>query len=107
MYQDTVVLCSASKYTQKFYLNPDFESLPEQVKQELKIMCVLFTEDVGGVILLYFDEKGNLIITTEADEGDILYDEIGSHLLVKRMRSEKRELFEQLEQYYAAFFLNE
>lgn len=107
MYQDTVVLCSASKYTQKFYLNPDFEGLPQQVKQELKIMCVLFTEDVGGVILLYFDEKGNLIITTEADEGDILYDEIGSHLLVKRMRSEKRELFEQLEQYYAAFFLNE
>ena len=107
MYQDTVVLCSASKYTQKFYLNPDFEGLPQQVKQELKIMCVLFTEEVGGVILLYFDEKGNLIITTEADEGDILYDEIGSHLLVKRMRSEKRELFEQLEQYYAAFFLNE
>lgn len=107
MYQDTVVLCSASKYTQKFYLNPDFEGLPQQVQQELKIMCVLFTEDVGGVILLYFDEKGNLIITTEADEGDILYDEIGSHLLVKRMRNEKRELFEQLEQYYAAFFLNE
>ena len=107
MYQDTVVLCSASKYTQKFYLNPDFEGLPQQGKQELKIMCVLFTEEVGGVILLYFDEKGNLIITTEADEGDILYDEIGSHLLVKRMRSEKRELFEQLEQYYAAFFLNE
>ena len=107
MYQDTVVLCSASKYTQKFYLNSDFEGLPQQVKQELKIMCVLFTEEVGGVILLYFDEKGNLIITTEADEGDILYDEIGSHLLVKRMRSEKRELFEQLEQYYAAFFLNE
>ena len=65
MYQDAVVLCSASKYTEKYYLNPDFEGLPEQVKQELKIMCVLYTEDVGGIILLIFDEKGNLNITTE------------------------------------------
>ncbi|MBR3539226.1 MAG: hypothetical protein IKQ49_04090 [Eubacterium sp.] len=107
MYQDAVVLCSASKYTQKFYLNPDFEGLPEQVKQELKIMCVLFTEEAGGIILLMFDENGNLTITTEADEGDLLYDEIGAHLLIKRMRSDKRELFLQLEQYYALFFLNE
>ena len=54
-----------------------------------------------------FDENGNLTITTEADEGDLLYDEIGAHLLIKRMRSDKRELFLQLEQYYALFFLNE
>ncbi len=107
MYQDAVVLCSASHYAKKFYLNPDFEGLPEQVKQELKIMCVLYTEDVGGIILLIFDEKGNLNITTEADEGDLLFDEIGSHLVVKRMREEKRELFQQLEEYYSVFFLNE
>ena len=46
MYQENVVLCSASKYNQKYYLNEDFNSLPDAVKQELKIMCVLFTEDV-------------------------------------------------------------
>ena len=54
MYQDKVVLCSASKYAQKFYLNEDFSGLPQQIKDELKIMCVLFTEDVGGVILLEY-----------------------------------------------------
>ena len=107
MYQDAVVLCSASRYTQKYYLNPDFDGLPEQVKQELKIMCVLYTEDVGGIILLIFDENGSLHITAEANEDDILFDEIGSHLVIKRMRSEKRELFEQLEEYYSVFFLNE
>ena len=107
MYQDAVVLCSASKYTQKFYLNPDFESLPEQVRQELKIMSVLFTEDVGGIIIFIFDKEGNLTITTEAAEEDILYDEIGAHLLIKRMRSEHRELFMQLEQYYRTFFLDQ
>lgn len=104
MYQENVVLCSASKYNQKYYLNEDFDSLPDAVKQELKIMCVLFTEDVGGIIVLEFDEEGNLQIKTEAYEEDILYDEIGSVLKVKQMRTQKQELFEQLEQYFQTFF---
>lgn len=104
MYQDNVVLCSASKYNKKYYLNEDFNSLPDLVKQELQIMCVLFTEEVGGIILLEFDEEGNLQIKTEAQENDFLYDEIGSVLKVKQMRKQKQELFEQLEQYFHAFF---
>ena len=104
MYQENVVLCSASKYNQKYYLNEDFNRLPDAVKQELKIMCVLFTEDVGGILVLEFDEEGNLQIKTEAYEEDILYDEIGSVLKVKQMRTQKQELFEQLEQYFHAFF---
>jgi hypothetical protein len=104
MYQGDVVLCTASRYVQKFYINPDFEGLPGQVKDELKAMCVLFTEEVGGIIILYFDEEGNLNIKTEAEEDDLLYDEIGSGLMVRRLINTKRELFEQLEQYYEAFF---
>ena len=38
---EEMVLCAASSYEQKYYLNPEFESLPEAVKQELQIMCVL------------------------------------------------------------------
>ena len=105
--QDYTVLCSASCYNKKYYLNPDFDNLPEQVKQELKIMSVLYTEEAGGIILFVFDPEGNLTITTEAADGDLLYDEIGAHLLMKRMRSEKRELFEQLEEYYRVFFCEE
>ncbi|MDD6327682.1 MAG: DUF6145 family protein [Lachnospiraceae bacterium] len=105
MYQENVVLCSASKYVNKYYLNEDFDNLPEAIKQELQITCVLFTEDVGGIIILEFDSDGNLQIKTEAYEEDILYDEIGSVLKVKQMRNAKQELFEQLEQYYQTFFL--
>lgn len=104
MYQDEIVLCSASKYAQKYYLNEDFEGLPKAIKDELQIMCVLFTEDVGGVIILVFDEEGSLQIKTEAYEEDILYDEIGSVLKVKQLQETKKELFEQLEQYFEAFF---
>ena len=107
MDQNPMVLCSASGYTKKYYLDPKFQGLPERVRQELQIMCVLFTEEVGGIILLYFDEKGKLVIATEAEENDAAYDEIGSHLLVKKLQKEKAELFEQMEQYYSLFILGE
>lgn len=106
MYQGEVILCSASKYTEKYYLNEDFENLPSAVKKELRIMCTLFTEDVGGLLILVFDEEGNLNLLTQAAEEDILYDEIGSALKIKKLRVEKRELFEQLELYFQTFFLS-
>ena len=43
--EEEIVLCAANSYEQKYYLNPEFEMLPESIKQELNIMCVLYTED--------------------------------------------------------------
>ena len=47
MYDEKVVLCGANSYEEKYYLNPDFEQLPDDVKNELKIMCALYVHDVG------------------------------------------------------------
>lgn len=96
------VLCGASAYEKKFYLNEEFNSLPESIKQELQIMCVMFTEDVGGVILLEFDEDGKLNLVTQADEGDLLYDDIGSELKIREIQTKRRELLESIELYYNA-----
>lgn len=101
------VLCASSAYDQKYFLDEDFNRLPESIKDELKIMCVLFTEDVGGILIVKFDETGNLILETVADEGDLLYDEIGAALKVKKLRKEHSETFEALEMFYKVFFLNE
>lgn len=107
MYQDKIVLCVSNAYKKKFYLNEDFNSLPEQIRQELQIMCVLFTEDVGGILSLEYEEDGTLILRTEADEGDILYDDIGSALKIKEIQRTKKEFLEALEMYYKVFFLGE
>ena len=48
MYEEKVVLCGANSYTEKYYLNPDFEQLPESIKNELKILCVLYVHDVAA-----------------------------------------------------------
>ena len=44
---------------------------------------------------------------TMADEGDLLYDDIGSVLKIKQLRQTRQELLEGLEMYYRVFFLNE
>lgn len=107
MYQENIVLCGASAYEQKYYFNQDFNSLPDHVKQELQIMCVLFTEDVGGVLTLEFDEDGRLQFKTEALEADACFDEIGSALKIKQLQTDKRDLLESLEMYYKVFFLGD
>ena len=105
--EEEIVLCAASAYEQKFYLNPEFDALPEEIKQELQIMCVLYTEDVGGILTLEFEEDGTLEFKVTAEESDYLFDEIGSVLKIKQYQMEKRELLEALEMYYRVFYLGE
>ncbi|MDO5538984.1 MAG: DUF6145 family protein [Eubacteriales bacterium] len=107
MYDQNIVLCGANAYNEKFYLNEDFTSLPDRVKDELKIMCVLYTQDVGGILTLEFDEEGNLNFHTEAASDDFSYDEIGSVLKIREIQRNKAELLESLETYYRVFFMQE
>lgn len=102
---ETVVLCGANSYEEKYYLNPDFQRLPSAVRDELKILCVLFTEEVGGILTLEFLRDGILILKTMADDYDYYYDEIEAGMQVRRLRKEKEELFESLEEYYRTFVL--
>ena len=107
MFNEKMVLCASNAYEKKYYLNDQFSNLPERVKQELQIMCVLFTEEVGGILILQYEEDGTLQIVTEADEGDLLYDDIGCGLKVKQMQLDKRELLESLDMYYKVFVLGD
>ncbi|HIX28154.1 MAG TPA: hypothetical protein H9858_00455 [Candidatus Blautia stercoravium] len=107
MYKDKVVLCGASAYEQKYYFNEDFASLPQSIQDELHIMCVLYTEEIGGILTLEFDEEGNLQFQVESLEADAMFDEIGSVLRIKDLQNKKKELLESLELYYRVFFLGE
>lgn len=101
---EEVVLCGASAYNKKFYLNQNFKGMPQQIKDELKIMCVLFTEDVGGIFELVFDEDGTLEFRTSCDEGDLLYDDIGCGLKIRELQRTKEDLLRSLEMYYKVIY---
>ena len=104
---DNIIICGANSYEQKYYFNENFDRLPDSIKDELHIMCVLFTEEVGGAFMIGFDDEGKVMLITDADEGDLLYDEIGAGLLVKEVRKRKQELFESLEAFYRVFILGD
>ena len=105
--EEEIVLCAANSYEQKYYLNPEFEMLPESIKQELNIMCALYTEDVGGILMVFYDEDGNLELRVDHEENDFSFDEIGSVLKIKQLQQTKQELFESLELFYKVFYLGE
>lgn len=105
--QEKMVLCGANSYDMKYYFNEKFNGIPESVKNELHILCVLFTEEVGGIFTIGFDEEGNVLLETNADDDDIYYDDISSGLMVAEVRRHRRELLESLSLYYRVFILKE
>lgn len=102
-----IVLCGANAYEKKYYYNEQFSAVPESIKEELHIICVLFTEEIGGIFTMVFEEDGTLELETNAAEEDYLYDEIGSGLLIRKIQQSKQELFESLTLFYKMVILHE
>ncbi len=107
MDETKVVLCGANAYEQKYYFNEEFKGIPDSIKDELRIICTLFTEEVGGVFTIAFEGDGSVILETDAEENDIYYDEISSGLLVGEIRRKRQELLESLSLYYQVFIKHE
>lgn len=105
--KDRVVLCGANAYEQKYYFNEQFTGIPASIKDELHIICVLFTEEVGGIFTIVFEEDGSVAIETNFAEDDFLYDEISSGLMVREISRNRQELLESLSLYYRIVILKE
>lgn len=105
--QGKIVLCGANAYEQKYYFNETFQGIPQSIKDELHIICVLFTEEIGGIFTIAFEPDGNVVMETNFAEEDYLYDEIGSGLMVKEVGRNRQEMFESLSLYYRVFVLHE
>ena len=104
---ENIVLCGASSYVQKYYFNEKFKLLPEEIKNELKIMCVSFAEEAGGILTLEFDNSGDLKFCVRVDDGDFYFDEIESGLKISSYQRKKEELLSQLELFYRMIILGE
>ena len=102
-----VVLCGANAYEKKYYFNRKFDGIPQSVKDELHIICVLFTEEVGGIFTIVYEEDGGIALETNFSSDDFLYDEISSGLMIREVQRNRQELFEALQLYYRVFILHE
>ena len=63
--REDVVLCAANAYHQKYYLNPEYGNLPEDVQKELKLIAVDYVEEIGGVFLMSFNAEQKLVLKPE------------------------------------------
>ena len=105
--EERVVLCGANAYEKKYYFNEKFKGIPESIQEELHIICVLFTEEIGGIFTIEFEQDGSISMRTEYADDDFLYDDVSSGLLVSEIRRKRQELFESLSLYYRVFILHE
>lgn len=103
--EDENVICIANSYIMKYYINKMFESLPREVKDELKITLVSLAEEVGGIITLLFDEDGQISFGINHEDEDYLFDDISAGLISKKILLDKKDLFEQIEVYNKAIKL--
>ena len=107
MNDNKVVLCGANAYEKKYYFNKEFSKIPESIQEELHIMCVLFTEEVGGIITIVVEPDGGVSLDTQCAEDDYYYDEISSGLLINKIRMNRKELLESISLFYRVFYLHE
>ena len=107
MEEKKVVLCVSNAYEIKYYFNERFQAIPDSIKDELHIICVLFAEEASGILTIAFEDDGNVVLETNAKDDDIYYDEVSSGLMVSEIRRNRQELFEALRLYYKVFILKE
>ena len=98
------VLCAASAYDKKYYFNRQFAALPEDIQKEVRTICILFTQDIGGYFLMTFSEEGHLQFKTSSRASDYSYDEIGAVMMVRQIQKHRQRLLSQLELFYRIVF---
>ncbi len=97
------VLCAAKNTDFKgFAMNPEFNNLPDEVKEKLRVICAEFVEYAGGVFIIQFEEDGTPQFVTEET-----VDEIGAGVKISKLQKEEEELWKQLRMFYRVFVLGE
>ncbi len=104
---EKIVLAAASYTEQKYFLEKEFASLPESIKEEVRAICVVLAQKLGCTFLMGFTEDGTLYFETIKREDDFDFDDIGAELEIKRLQREQKELLKALELWYAIYFTEE
>ena len=100
--REDVVLCAANAYHQKYYLNPEYGNLPEDVQKELKLIAVDYVEEIGGVFLMSFNADQKLVLKSMHEEDDLRFDDAKAQKKIDELATRYEALFTKLETYYQA-----
>lgn len=97
---EKTVLAGASWEKQKYFYEPKYNAIPNAIKDELRNICVLTAEKLRCTFLMTFEKNGDLMFEVIKNEGDFNFDDIYAELLIKKLRSENKELINSLKLWY-------
>lgn len=97
------VLAAANYKEQKYYMAKEFEQLPNEIKDEIKILCVLTAQKLFCTFVIGFEEEGNIYFDIVKEESELDFDYIGAELEIKEIRRKKKELLQALKLWYVIF----
>lgn len=100
-----LIIC-ASPYEHKYFFEPQFEEIPQSIKEELVEAIAAIAEAVNGVISIGFNVEGNIYIEQVSQE-DVFVDDIGVALEIKRFQKDKEELLKSLKMWYMIYRTDE
>lgn len=101
------ILAAASYEKQKYFIEPAFQALPEEIQKEMKILCVLTAQKLCCTFLIGFEQNGDIYFETVQEKQNFDFDEIGAELEIKKIQSEHQELLKALKLWYVVFFTEE
>lgn len=103
---ELIPIIISNSYIKKYYLDNRLETLPKEIKDTLKRIFVTFTENVGGMAVVTFDNKDyKLVFEIKKNDDDIGFDEINANYKLTRLEQENIELFDQIAK-FCKFKLN-
>ncbi len=91
-----MALNSADK---KIFFEPQFDDMPSGLKEELKAGIIKLTDQVKGIIVVSFNENGNLII----EHQDAFPDEINVDYVINEFLNSKTQLLKSLKIWYLIY----
>lgn len=97
------IIFAISSYNKKYYFEPITQSLPLDIKNEIKKIGSRTVYKVNGIFLIGFYENGDLYLELRANENDFDYDEIGAGLEIEKIKKEQKELINSLQIWYRIF----
>lgn len=100
---EKTVIAAASYYNQKYFVNPEFNDIPTEIRNELRLICINLSEKLHCAFFVGFTDAGTIYFETRAEEADYDYDEIGADLEIKELGKTHSELIRTLQLWYTMY----
>lgn len=95
--ENEIIIAVSNQYIMKYYCDEILNDLTEELKENIKLMLVKYTEECGGIVeLIYNTQFNDLSLLSIAEDEDFTYDEIEANFKLSKLEREYQDFFKEL-----------